>query len=377
MHRTQFPWIGFLQSTVMEDIVLSMLQVYDQVGFLPKWPFAYGETGSMTGNHADIIISEAFLKKELPSQKIDIRKAFRAMKETSNNQVNYVGRYNPADYIKRGYVPSDFDHVGACLTLEYSYDDGCIAQVAKVLNETADYLNFTQRSQNYRNVWNSEYQFFCPKTSTGKWNCPEIWADSWDSRYVEGDAWHYRFYVPHDVEGLVQLFGKDKFLTQLEEFAYRSTFFKITAVPNPWYWGGNEHNLMSLWLFNYVDRPDLTQHYVRYMLDNLYLNDPSGLPGNNDYGTMSAWFVWASIGLYPRAGSTEYFVGSPLFEDIVVNRENACPLHIQAFNYSPEKYYVDRVVLNGKTLTRAFINHSDLDCRSSNTNTIQLQFYMK
>lgn len=122
-----------------------------------------------------------------------------------------------------------------------------------------------------------------------------MFADAWDSRYVEGDAWHYRFFVPQDVPGLMQLFGgADKFVVQLDEFLHRSEYFSATAVPNPWYWAGNEHDLMSPWMFNYANRADKTQMYTRYMLDHKYLNAPDGIPGNDDYGTMSAWFLFAA-----------------------------------------------------------------------------------
>ncbi|EFC40361.1 predicted protein [Naegleria gruberi] len=316
-------------------------------------------------------IDKTFLKGQLRSSKINMQKTYQAMKKTSNEPVNYVGRVNPAQYNSLGFVPEESAQVGAVLTLDYSYEDSCIASVAKVLNETADYLNFTARSQFYKNVWHEKEQFFCPKSISGKWNCPELtFADGWDS-----DAWHYRFFVPHDIPRLISLFGsKEKFTAALEQFAKDSFDFPFTVLPNPFYWGGNEHDLMSMYLFNYVDRADLTQYYVRQMMDRLYSVNPDGLPGNNDYGTMSAWFVWSALGLYPRAGSSEYFVGSPLFESIQVERENGCFLSIESYNFKPDSPKILKVVLNGQVLTRPFIDHSQLNCVNGK-NSVKLEYF--
>jgi len=176
-------------------------------------------------------------------------------------------------------------------------------------------------SKNYKNVWNDEKKFFCAKDSNGTWDCPKTWLDVWDPRYVEGDAWHWRWFVPHDPYGLIELFGSNEtFIEQLNEFFYRSEFDPLNVLPNPYYWAGNEPDLFAVWFFNFANRPDLSAKYSRKVMKTRYTTAPSGLAGNDDYGTLSAWFVFASIGIFPQAGTNTYLFGSPLFDKIVINR---------------------------------------------------------
>jgi len=270
-----------------------------------------------------------------------------------------------------GFIPFDIDPKGACWTLDLSYDSWAAATMAKALGFEQDYNLFINASQNWRQVFNPEYKFFCPKTIAGVWQCPETWIDVFDSKYVEGDAWHYRFFVPGDVSGLVQLFGTQYFSQELEYFMYYSQWDPSNYLPNPYYWAGNEPDILSVYEFNYAGRPDLTQKYLRWLMNNEYTADPSGLPGNDDYGTMSAWYLFGALGFYPIAGSTTFTLGSPIFNNLNITRPSG-NLAIFAYDASDANIYVQQASINGKSIniTNPFIDWADLK------NECLLQFWM-
>jgi len=230
---------------------------------------------------------------------------------------------------------------------------------------------FYSRSKNYKNVWNDQYKFFCPKTTSGEWDCPPTWINVFDERYVEGDAWHWRWFVPGDVKGLISLFGSDAaFADQLDYFMYRSEFDPLNVLPNPYYWAGNEPDILAPWMFNFANRPDLTQRYVRWNMDNKYTTDPDGIPGNDDYGTMSAWFLFGALGFYPLAGSTTFMLGSPLFPKVTIIRPSG-NLTVIAHNWSKDKYYIDKVTVNGVQVTTSFIDWDQIKSKST------IEFWLK
>jgi predicted alpha-1,2-mannosidase len=226
---------------------------------------------------------------------------------------------------------------------------------------------FHNRSKNYKNVW-SEVEFFCPKTynKTSKqftWHCPEWWQyiDVFDDRYVEGDAWHWRWFVPHDPAGLIQLFGTpNNFINQLTEFFDLSTYDPFNFAPNPYYWAGNEPDIFSGWLFAFAGRPDLTQKYIRMIMKTRYSVAPDGLPGNDDYGTMSAWYLLSALGFYPQSGGTKYILGSPVFPQVSLYLEDNQKIVIVAHNASETNLYVQKMAINGQPWTTPFIDHFQL-----------------
>jgi len=223
---------------------------------------------------------------------------------------------------------------------------------------------FYKRSKNYKNVWNSQYKFFCPKTSDGIWNCPPTWIDTFDERYVEGDAWHWRWFVPGDVNGLIELFGSNEsFVSELDYFMYNSRYDPFNLLPNPYYWAGNEPDILAPWMFNFANRPDLTQKYVRWVMDNKYTVKPDGLPGQDDYGTLSCWFIFGALGFYPRSGSTTFMLGSPLFPKVTIVRPVG-NLTVIAHNWDKDRFFVEKVVVNGAEVTSSFIDWNDIKGQS-------------
>ena len=252
----------------------------------------------------------------------------------------------------------------------------------RVANLSEEANEYYQRSLWFEHVFDPQTKFFCARNSTGAFLCPtpiEL-LDPFDNRYVEGDAWHYRFFVPHNTPRLIELFGgNETFVKELQTFFVEGRGWPSTVLPNPYYWPGNEHDLFSVWQFHYANRSDLTQEHSRWLLKNAFTSKDDGLPGNDDYGAMSAWYIFTSLGLYPLAGSSTYLLGSPAFDQITIRRNRGqCTLSITVHNNSPTNVYVEGVLWNGTPLpTFPFIDHNEhLRCLSTTTTTVQLDFYM-
>lgn len=378
--RTQIPFIIFHDSQRANDIIHSIMLIIEQGGDLPKWPFANIYTNCMIGSHADIMLSDLIMKHENNTY-LNMTQVIEALRKVANQVQQHDSRFDPPTYIKYQYVPYDQDSKSASLTLSYAYDDwaiGNIMHAAGLVDEAQVYYN---RSQWFENIFDNKTKFFCARHSNGELSCPNDIErlDPFDLRYTEGDAWHYRFFVPHNTKRLIELFGgQETFVNELDTFFTRSREDTSTLLPNPYYWAGNEHDLFSVWQFHYANRSDLTQKHARWLLDHVYTTQPDGIPGNDDYGTMSAWYILASMGLYPLAGSSTYLLGSPAFDRITIRRNNGqCTLTVIAHNNSLENIYVERVLLNGQILsTFPFIDHVDqLQC-SAALSSIQLDFFM-
>eukprot|EP01113_Clastostelium_recurvatum_P026084 TRINITY_DN3130_c0_g1_i1.p1 TRINITY_DN3130_c0_g1~~TRINITY_DN3130_c0_g1_i1.p1 ORF type:complete len:774 (-),score=142.72 TRINITY_DN3130_c0_g1_i1:74-2395(-) len=374
VHRSQFPWLALSQPVVMRDIVRSLLLMYEQGGDIPRWPLANGYTGCMIATHADIVIADAYFKGIVD---FDHNLAYKGMVQGATTQQQYASRDDIVDWLHLGYVPYEASKRGASETLEYAYDDWAIGNLANALGNKQDAATFWNRSQNYKNVWNEEKKLFCPKDRNGKWECPLIWIDVFDPRYVEGDAWQWRWFVPHDVPGLVELYGGQKtFAAILDDFFSLSQDDPLNVLPNPYYWAGNEPDIFAPYMFAFGGRSDLTQKYVRWLLENKYTSASDGLPGNDDYGTMSAWFLFSSLGFYPLAGSANgtYILGSPMVNNATFSfpRSDGSvrPLRIITYDQSALNVYVAKVALGGTVLATPFITHQQL--MQANT----LEFWM-
>ncbi|CAF0869864.1 unnamed protein product [Didymodactylos carnosus] len=380
--RTQFPFILLHDSKRMNDIVSSIMLNYEQGGDLPKWPFANGYTGCMIGSHSDIILSDLIVKNE-HSEFLNLSQVVQAVRQVANTNQIHDARWDPPQYIKLGFVPYEQDPAAASLTLSYAYDDYAIGNILSAVGLKDEANEYYSRSKWYKNIWEPTKKFFCPKlNTTNQFDCPSELGllDVFDTRYVEGDAWHYRFFVPHDTNGLIELFGgTNEFVKELEIFFKNGQIWQTTTLPNPYYWPGNEHDLFSVWQFSYANRIDLTQLFSRWLVKHAFSNQPDGIPGNDDYGAMSAWYIFASMGIYPLAGNSSYILGSPNFNKITIKRNNGnCTLNIIAHDNSDQNVYVKNVLLDGVPLTTfPFIDHvQHLTCSSAEKQSIQLDFYM-
>lgn len=294
--RTQFPLLALTQPDRMADIAQSLVCMFEQGGDLPRWPMANGYTNTMIGTHADIVLSDA-LHHNL---NFNYQSAYAGMYQGATQSQQNAGRTDINDWINLGYVPFDNDSVGCCDTLAYSYDDWSVSLFANKLGKTNDSELFYSRSFNFKTQWNSDIQFMCPKYANGTWNCPEHLLYPGDDRYVEGDAWHYRWYTPQHPNDLISLFSStDYYINQLNQFfseSFNDTLSPSNFLPNPYYWAGNEHDLFAIAQFAYADRIDLTQYWVRKLLQKHYPNKPNGISGNDDYGALSSWATWNYLG---------------------------------------------------------------------------------
>ena len=353
--------------------VASLLEIYDRGGWLAKGPAGIEYSSIMVASHEIALIVGAYQKG---IRNYDIHKAYQAIREIQMNPGRphagggYVGNRNLDSYMRLGYVPADEGPVSN--TLEYAYDDWCVAQMAKSLGKMEDYGHFMQRAQNYRNVYDPSTGFARPKHAGGPWLrsfTPIIGAvgkeDNFGSRdYVEGNAWQFTWFVPHDIRGLIDLMGVDRFNQRLQDGFSRSPNFVSEFVNH-----GNQPNMQAAWLFNYSGKPWLTQEWVRDILDLYYGTGPvNGYPGDEDQGQMGAWYVMCAMGLFQMDGGVSpnsvYELSGPLFKKITIELDGAYypgkQFVIQASNTSSKNRYIQSATLNGKPLDRFWFYHADL-----------------
>ncbi len=367
--RTTHPLFTLLTPRRHRDMLVSLVKMAEQGGSLPRWPSGAGYTNSMFGAPAEIAITDAYLKG---IRDFDVETAYRAMRkaalEPAPRRAPYSGRRGIADYVKFGYCPSDTMSGAVAKTLEYATSDAAIARLAAALGYGEDAAQFEKRAQNYRNVWNPETQYFQPRDTQGEFSTPLEpllltyldFGKKFTDDYVEGSALQWRWAVSHDAAGLVSLFpSREKFVEELEAF-FAGSIPRVGALPNGYYWQGNQPDIHAVYLFNAAGRPDLTQKWVRWILKNKHGDGPDGLDGNDDGGTLSAWYVFSSLGFYPVVGTDRYELGGPLWQRAVLQTGGDQPLEIIARNYAPERFYVQRVELNGKPLDRWWIAHREI-----------------
>lgn len=367
--RTLHPLYSIIARDDQKDMMVSLLKMAEQGGWLPRWPSGNGYTSSMLGTPADITISEAWLKG---IKGFDVELAYESMKKTALGPTPqgsaFSGRRGIAPYIKYHYCPADMMDEAVSKTLEYAWADFAIYQLAKVLEKKEDVALFSERAQNYRNTWNPETRYFHPRNANGSFVKdfkPELltyldFRNKYTDDYVEGSALQWRWAVPFDTQGLISLFEDPEiFVSELDKFFDESDPQMGTWNPGPYYWHGNEPDIHAAYLFNEAGRPDLTQKWVRWILDNKYGTSYDGLDGNDDGATLSAWYIFSSLGLYPIAGSDIYQLGAPLFRKAEVKIDDKS-LMIKAENYAPENKYVHKIWLNDTVLTRNWIRHPEI-----------------
>ena len=354
--RTWCPLITLVDTTLTQNIVRSFLNVYDITGELPIWPLSSGETFTMIGYHAASIIADAYLKG---IRGFDADKALEAMIQSSEKN-----RKGADYYIKYGYIPSDLKAESISCLLEYAYDDWTIARMAQAMGNQDVYQTYIKRSQNYRNVFDSITNFFRPKTMNGEWD-KDFDPLKPHKAYTEATAWQYRFFVPHDVNGMVQLFkGESEFIARLDslfttDYAHTSEVPDITGLIGQ-YAHGNEPSHHIAYLYNYVKQPWKAQAMTQRLLREMYQPTPEGISGNEDCGQMSAWYILSALGIYPVCpGSNEFVLTTPLFEKATIRLANGNQLTILS-NASDKNLYIDKVEWNGNVINDNFIRYEQL-----------------
>ncbi len=317
--RAAHPLYTLIEKKRTADFINTFLKQYEQGGRLPVWELASNETDCMIGYHSVSVMADAMLKGIIG---FDYEKAFKAAKHSAI--LDHLGL---DAYKKQGFISMDDEHESVSKTLEYAYDDWCIAQMAMILNKKEDYNYFMQRSQSWKNVFDWNTGFMRPKKNGG-WDKPfdpkEI-----NNNFTEGNSWHYSFFVPQDIPGMIEAYGgAAKFEAKLDEMFNSESKTTgreqadVTGLIGQ-YAHGNEPSHHIAYLYNYVGKPEKTAEKVHYILDNFYKNAPDGLIGNEDCGQMSAWYVLSSLGIYAMTpGKAEWTTTKPYFENIKVNFED-------------------------------------------------------
>lgn len=364
-YRALHPFFNVIQPKRNSDMINSMLAHYDQSvhKMLPVWSHYANENWCMIGYHSVSVIADAVIKGNVD---FDANKALDACVKTAQNRYYDGLEY----YMQMGYIPEDKNSSSVSKTLEYAYDDWCIAQMAKKLNRTDIYNEFIKRSENYVNVYDASTGFMRAKLSNGTWKSDFDALSTHGQGYIEGNAWNYSLYVPHNPSKMIELMGgKTRFVKHLDSlfsmhlpdefFAETEDITRDGIIGN--YVHGNEPAHHVAYLYNWTNEPWKTQDKIRMILKKQYRPTPDGLGGNDDCGQMSAWYIFSSLGFYPVApGSEEYSIGSPAVKSAVLRLENGKTFTIETKNQSDKNVYVQKIELNGKVLNRRFITHKDI-----------------
>lgn len=367
-YRAYHPLMNLVRPDLSADFANSMLRHYDRSveHMLPIWSFYGNETWCMIGYHAVSVLADMIVK-QIPG--FDYERAYEAMKRTATNP-----HYDCLpEYTAMGWVPFDKERESVSKTLEYAYDDYCIAQAARALGREEDYDFFLQRSLSYRNLIDPETKFMRGRDSEGRWRTPFApvayqgpgsvhgWGD-----ITEGFTLQYTWYVPHNVGDHIERVGRELYAQRLD-----SLF--VTELPDDIpgahdiqgrigaYWHGNEPCHHVIYLYNYLREPWKCQQWIRRVSDAFYGNEPGSLSGNDDCGQMSAWYLFNTMGFYPTAPSSNvYNIGSPTVEGVEVRLGNGASIRVTTENWSPENLYVRKLYVNGREWDKSYLTYADI-----------------
>ena len=361
-YRTLNPLFTLVNDEMVPDIVNTMISIYHQNDKLPVWALQSGETNCMPGYSAVPIIADAYLKG---FEGFDAEEAFAAMKATTvypqQNAVPYV--------VERGYIPCDKVHEATSIAMEYAVDDWGVAAMAKKMGKQEDAELYARRAMYYKQYFDSEIKFIRPKMDDGTWRTPYDPANSIHmvGDFTEGNGWQYTFFAPHDVYGLIELFGGDEeFITKLDAFFVKNDSMGETASADitgliGQYAHGNEPSHHIAYMYAYAGQQWKVAEKVRFIMDEFYTDKPDGVIGNEDCGQMSAWYVMSSMGFYQENPSDGVFVfGSPRFDKMTVKVRGNNTLIIEAENNSKENIYIQEVYFNGKPYEKSYITYDEL-----------------
>ncbi len=379
--RAEHPLLVLTQPQRTLDMINTSLSIYkdgggNDGGWLPRWYLWNYETGCMIGTHMDSVIADAYVKGLMD---FDAELAYEAMYKDATKDPTEDraagkggGRLGLNYYMLMGYVPCGLVGEATSRTLEYAYTDFCIAAMANLLGKEDDIINgtinnLTRRAQNYRNVFDPTLPtdpgtyFMRGKYLVGVWaNLLDFDPTYWYPYYTEGNALTYTWFVPHDVQGLMELMGKDRFIERLDQLLAKNVNPDwMVSYTN--YWHGNEPSHHIPYLYDFAGQPWKTQEKVRNILYELHNTSRAGLCGNDDCGQMSAWYVFSAMGFYPFCpGMPIYTIGSPIFEKVTIHLDNGKDIIIEARNVSRENKYIQSAILNGQPWNKPWFWHSDI-----------------
>ena len=361
-YRAAHPLMTVAFPEMQRDFAQTFLNIYKQQGCLPVWHLMGSETDCMVGNPGAIVLADLTMKGFVEDKEL----ALEALKATQMKDIRSLGLLK-----KHGYIPWNLEPENETVAkaLEYCAADDGVAKVAKLLGKKDDYEYFFNRSRSYKKYYDPETRFLRAVGTDGKFRLPfnPFFAEHRTNDYTEGNAWQYTFLVPHDVKGLIKLFGSDKaFMSKLDSLFFVEGWAGDNASPDMsgmtgQYAHGNEPSHHVIYMYNYAGRPDKAAPMLRKMLNEMYLDQPDGLSGNEDVGQMSAWYILSSVGLYqvdPVGG--RFVIGSPLFDKATVNVGGGKTFTVVAKNNSDKNIYVQSARLNGKTLKNSYVDFNDI-----------------
>lgn len=389
-YRCAHPLQLLVEPKVHEDIVASYLRMYEQSEWLPRFPYINGNVPCMLGQHTVALLADSLAK----GVEFDVELAYEAAYKNAMNRTMLPWKDGQADeltkcYYEKGFFPAleedeeeffdgvhEFeDRQAVAVTMEYAYDDWCIAQIAKHLGKQKDAEYFLNRAKSYQNVFNKQTGFVHPRKVNGEFiknYNPKLCGGQGGRRYfAENNAYIYNFNVQHDVDGLVELMGgKEKFIEKLDNLFIEQyevpKYYFLKQYPDATglmgqYCYGNEPSFHIPYLYNYVGQAYKTQRKIHEIIKLWYTNHPLGMCGDEDGGAMSSWLVFSAIGFYPVCpGSTEYAIGSPIFDKVTITLPNGKTFTITAKGASENLKYIQSAMLNGKKHNKAFLDHVDL-----------------
>ena len=361
--RTTHPLYCLIAQDIQHDSTQSLLAMARLHGGFPKWPKGGGDGGSMFGTPAHIVMSESYLKGQL--DEADAIEALGIMKSTvlgTPTGKPMSGRQYYQEYNTLGYVPSDNDDISVSRTLEYAWADWAAYLMADALDNAADAALFYDLSQSFKNVFDPGTKYFRPKNAAGQWQRSVPWGTKYydeilpdslklSDGFSEGSAKHYRWHAIQDPAWLVDsMGGAAAFTKELEAFMKGASLTRAALNPGDGWWVGNQHNWHAPYMFIEAGRPDLTQKWVRWTLANRFADTPDGLDGNDDLGSLSAWYIFGALGFYPVSGTDQYWLGSPNVDEAVLQLGGGKTLTVKAVNQGPKNVYVKSVTFNGTAL---------------------------
>jgi predicted alpha-1,2-mannosidase len=390
-YRSLHPLMLILNPLQQADMVESYIRMYQQSGWMPGFPQFYGDFPAMIGFHSAELVWDTYQKGVT---NFNVEKAYEGLRKNATQATMLPWRSGAmcsldSFYMKKGWYPAlpqdsaetiskvdGFEKRQAvALTLEHSYDDWCLAQLAKALGKNDDYAYFMKRSKNYRNVFNPTTGFMAPKMANGKWITPfdPQLSGGIGSRayYAENNAWTWNFSVQHDIPDLISLLGgKEAFVkrldalfnepTHISKWQFMGQFPDATGL-NGMFVTGNEPSFHIPYLYNYAGQPWKTQRRIREIMDMWFDDRPLGIPGDEDGGGLCSWYVFSAMGFYPvTPGSGEYAIGTPFFSSIKIQLPSGETFAIIAKDCSKKNKYIQSATLNGEELNRPFISHSDI-----------------
>lgn len=382
IYRTSLPLYSLLFPSLLGEMTEAWVHIYKESGWMPKW-ISPAERSAMPGTLIDAAIADAYVKG---IQGFDVQAAYEGLRKhaTLASSDGKHGRKGLAAYIEYGYLPDNLFHESVSNALDYYYGDFCIAQMAKGLGKEEDYRFFMERAANYNKLFDAGEGFMKGRNEQGQWQ-EHFDPLQWGNPFCEGGAWQCSWSVPHDIAGLAKLMGgNDAFAKKLDELMTMPPLFKtgtygteihemseMAAIDFSQFAISNQPSFHIPYIYTVIGKPSRTQYWVRKAMKELFSSRPDGLPGDEDNGSLSSWYIWSALGMYPFCpGTPEYVMGSPLFRKVTIQLENGKELVIEAENNGAENVYWDKLSVNGEPWHKLSISHDQLAAGA------ELQFHM-